>query len=810
MSARRLISLALCCSGFLVDVTWAQVAGPDLQAEHRLAQAAPDPATESLVLDLRLNGTLHEGLRPILRRGGRYLLAQEDVLRLRLVPPQGPAARHGGIAYIDLHALGVTETVLDEPTQTLAIQVPTDAFAGSSHAADLPMSGVHAERALGAFVAYEWSLQHDARGSSVSGLVEGVASGRWGVLSSSLLAGSAVSERPRSTVRLDTVFQRDDPQAMTRLSIGDGINQAAAWSSPFRFGGVQFGTRFDLRPGYITYPTPSLQGGAAVPSSVEVFVNEVLRYQGRIDPGPFRLSNVPVLTGAGNMRYAMTDAGGQSRVVNTPYYVSASLLKSGLSDYSVELGRLRRRYGEAGFDYGKPFASGSWRRGMSDRLTLELHGEASARLQVAGAGLAAVAAPWGEVGLHLAASRDAEKGTGHLARASFARSSEHWNFSATRQVASGNFNQLAWQDAIAPTRSQTMLFVGRNLGALGSVGASYTRLGYGNGNGTGGGNGEKVGLLSASWSVAVGERAWLAASITRTMQSRGPAVNGIGLSLSFALGDRYTASTSVRREGGRMQASVDAARNTVEDQDWGWRVGAAGGDNPRSEASIDWRGRHASLGADAVSSGGEHGLRLRASGAVGWTGGMLFAARPSEDGFALVTVPGAPAGTRIYRENQLAARTDATGRAIVPGLRAYQVNHLGIDVDELPIESGLRSDKVEVVPARRGFTHAAFDISQTTRVVAIVRLPDGRPLPAGLDLRSKRRLHSLVSGFDGKIEVADPMPGERFVVRLDTGSSCRIDWGRTAPARPRANGEAADLPVYTCEPASAASSGEGE
>src|SRR5690606_20560974 len=81
------------------------------------------------------------------------------------------------------------------------------------------------------------------------------------------------------------------------------------------------------------------------------------------------------------------DALGQVSTIAFDLYHTPVLLRRGLSDWTVEAGFLRRAYGIHSFDYAPdPFLSGTIRRGMTDKLTLEAHSEASTNLVLGGVG----------------------------------------------------------------------------------------------------------------------------------------------------------------------------------------------------------------------------------------------------------------------------------------------------------------------------------------------------------------------------------------------------------------------------------------
>ncbi len=743
-----------------------------------------------VILDVRINGQPVEATRPLLRRGDRLCFEKAEIEAWQLVVPPSPAATMNGTDYYDLLTVPGMKLRFDEATQTVNLEVPPEAFKDSVARTRTPARPPASDSVFGAFLNYDVALQRDRSGMQASGYLDAAVSASWGLVATSALAGQSAFDGGRAVTRLDTYYRFDNPDTLTRLTVGDAIARSATWSTPFRFGGVQFGTQFGLQPGYISYPTPTLRGSSGLPSAVEVYVNDTLRYQGRADAGPFAVTNVPVLTGAGEMRFAVTDALGVQRTVTTPYYVSSNLLRAGLSDYSVEFGWNRLFYGERSFDYGRPFASGTWRKGLDDNATLEVHGETGAASQTGGAGITWVMASVGEFAVHAAASRSSDAGSGRLVRTSFSRSSDDWNFAASRQTASRDFTQVGWQDSSSHVSGQTQVFAGRSFGRYGSLGSSYTLLRYN--------TGDRIAVVSVNWSIAVAGGGSLSTYVARTRQQSVPAqptLTSIGVTFTLPLGDRQTASMSVQRVDGRTTttAAIDRAPPADIDGGYGYRVMAARGGDARSEASLDWVGRYGIATAEAASFMGDTALRVRASGAIGSAGGLLFAARQSDDAFALVTVPGA-AGLDVYRENHRMGTTDSQGRAIVSGLRAYEPNHISIHNADLPIEALIGKDALEVVPRFKGVAAATFDITWHVVANVVVRLPDGQPLPPGIEVRAEARAQPLLTGYGGAMSIDAPRANERFEARWRTG---RCTFSLSASP---ATAESQSAANYVCAP----------
>src|SRR5204862_86830 len=93
----------------------------------------------------------------------------------------------------------------------------------------------------------------------------------YGVFTSSLLAPQLGS--PRDWVRLDSTFAVDYPEKLTSLRLGDTLSRPGTWGRPIRLGGLQYGTNFNVQPGFIRQPVLEAAGSATLPSTVDLFVN---------------------------------------------------------------------------------------------------------------------------------------------------------------------------------------------------------------------------------------------------------------------------------------------------------------------------------------------------------------------------------------------------------------------------------------------------------------------------------------------------------------------------------------------------------
>src|SRR4030095_6245457 len=186
-------------------------------------------------------------------------------------------------------------------------------------------------------------------------------------------------EEKCDVVRLESTLDVDNTEHAWRLRLGDSITVGPAWLRTIRFGGVQWGREFGLRPDIVTTPMPVLNQDVSVPSTIDVFVNESRRYSQAVDPGAVRLTDLPIVAGSNQVRVVITDHAGRGTACALPLYSSIDLLADGLWTFNVEAGAERRQYAIESNDYGPRFASAAIGYGVSDRLTPRGYGRGARR-----------------------------------------------------------------------------------------------------------------------------------------------------------------------------------------------------------------------------------------------------------------------------------------------------------------------------------------------------------------------------------------------------------------------------------------------
>ena len=128
--------------------------------------------------------------------------------------------------------------------------------------------------------------------SNFSAAFDGRAFGPFGVFSQSGLMNNAISPATQS-VRLESTWCYSDTESLRTYRAGDIVSGGLSWTRSVRLGGVQVQRNFGLRPDLVTLPMPQYSASAALPSTVDIFVNNVRGYSGAVAPGPFQIPESP-------------------------------------------------------------------------------------------------------------------------------------------------------------------------------------------------------------------------------------------------------------------------------------------------------------------------------------------------------------------------------------------------------------------------------------------------------------------------------------------------------------------------------------
>jgi outer membrane usher protein len=555
------------------------------------------------------------------------------------------------------------------------------------------------------------------------------------------------------------------------------VSSSVAWSRTLRLGGVQYTSDFSLQPDLVTFPVPVVRGSVAVPSTVDLLVNGVRQFSRQVPAGPFQLQQIPVLTGSSNVQVVVRNPLGQETVQNLPFYTSGQLLKGGLTSYGGELGAVRENYGQFSNDYGIPAANGSIRRGITDNITVELHGEGAQRVGVFGTGVAIRAGDIGVVTAALAGSRNSSMG--YLYSAGFQRQSGRFSLNLTRTQASSGYRDVADIAGDPGQKSLTQIGAGVSLGTLGFANVSYNRIRYRQGtlNLFDGVNvvaqPSAASVLTASYTVQLPRNISLFASAFRDFSAH----DGFGMTvgLSMPLGKRTSIGSTVSRQGRDISGGLQANQSAVEIGDLGWNLNLNEGQVAQRQGELDYKASWGEPSLAIDQSAGISAFRLGLTGALVAAGGGVFPTNTINNSFAIVRSGRLP-GITVYNENRPVGKTNASGRLIVPDLRPYENNSIALDPLNLPMDAQAGQLSRVVRPNDQSGVVVDFAISRGAAARLHFIDTGGKDLPLGSMVALSDGSSAAPVGFDALTYLTHLKAKNHVEVALPNGSYCSADF----------------------------------
>lgn len=755
-----------------------------------MTSVAPTPSSAfDLYLEVSLNGQPTHSIVSFTSRSGRLFIQPKDLKELgvdlrRLEPPLDDL----GAAGIDLRSVPGLKYQLDEAHQSIDLILADELrtpYAIGRNPRPPPLAGT----GTGLVFNYDALVQSGASvaaGASFAASSEQRLFGAFGVLTNTGIA--TLQQDEQHYVRQSTTYQHDDPATLTAFQAGDILSSSLSWTRTVRLGGVAFGRDFALKPDLITFPIPQLGGSAALPSTVDLYVNNVHQLSSEVPGGPFVINGAVAITGAGLATIVVRDPLGRAVTATLPIYVDSRLLAAGLSSYSIETGALRYNYGLRSFDYeGHSVVNGTYRHGIDNDLTFESHAEATQGLIDAGFGALLRMGTAGVLNASIAGSSNSVRrefageqqqvvwpsvagvlsntatsqapapmaqplfgATGAGGQATLGYQLIVPAFSITAQMTRSfdNFADLAAVGGTPASRALDQVTASIPLGLQQTLGSSFVHV--------------KDSIAGRS---AIGAL-WDSARLTRTLsafvnlsrdfEQRRSASVSIGLSVDF--GDRVSGFTNAGTSAGHAVYGASLSRSADYGGGWEWSAQSNRSDDTMSSlARGGYLGRYGEITAAAQVIEGHTDVSAEAVGGLLFMDGVIEAARHIGSGFSLVSTDGT-ANVTVLHENRPLGVTDAGGHLLVPDLNPYEHNTLAIDTLNLPADDKIPVDRLDVTPRAQSGVLAHFPIQHYNAGTVTLVDGSGKFLPAGTVVHDIETRRDSTVGYDGLAFIEDLAP----------------------------------------------------
>lgn len=676
-----------------------------------------DRQANDFFVEVSVNGVTKTKLAQLKIRNNQYYLPEAYWQHLELdLPDTAPLNDHGKTFYRLPLEQGI-EAKLDPLSLKFDLTIPPEFYQASHLKRDYQkLTPEHKD--AGGYLNYDIVYDVFDEEQNSNGTFSVNAFGEFGTFYSEELFN--VSNDQPDLVRLNSRWRYDDSESMKTLIIGDTNSIPGSWGNSVLYGGIQWRSNFSVQPNFAPYPTMPINGQAVLPSTVELYLENVNLLRQEVRPGPFVIDFQPPAVGQGNVRLVTTDILGRQTSLTLPFYASRALLKPGLHEYGFDIGVIRENYGLEDFDYHKFFMSGVDAFGINDRVTLELKGELQRDHQTFGQNVRWLSSERGSMYATTAVSNQHGASGGYLAYG-FEYRNQQFNFGFNTEFESEKFITLGERASSPSFVRSFQANAGYTSLGYGSIHLNYlTRVNRDNPNAQ---------VVSIGYTKSLGKSWSLSMSAVGSIAKRDE--SSVYLNLNYLIDRAHISSFQSVARKEDQQATLRLSKSTPPQGGAGYDfMGTAGDTNQHFRGRFNYLSKFADSSLQYAHYEHHGYYRLNTQGSVSLLRSKIYLSPQITDSFAVVHAPG-QANMAVYQEHRKVAETDDQGYALLPRLLSYHRNKITIDGEKLPLNVKASSTKYEAIPYYRSGVFVPFHIVSSRSAFFTVVDPIGQPLPPG-------------------------------------------------------------------------------
>jgi outer membrane usher protein len=576
----------------------------------------------------------------------------------------------------------------------------------------------------------------------------------------------------------------DDQANLVRWSIGDLRVSGHGFQSVPELLGISATRSYGvLQPQRVVRPTGRHAFRLDRPATVEIAVNGQVVRRMRLEPGAYDLRDFPFTHGLDETTVSIQDASGRIEILRTSTFVDQTQLAPGLSEFGLHAG-VKAPLGIDGPAYSRdPQASGFYRRGLTDRVTVGANLIADGHTNMVG--IESIAAtPVGAVGVQLAGSHDATDGSGLASSLTFQGSlprglgrGDVLSFNA--ETRSRSFNPGVTSLPASPFK--TRLTAGYSHAFTKAIQAGIDlRLIDGRGPGSD----------ARSFRTTVNSQFARNAYLRSELEYRdSKEERGFGFRLTA-----YALVGSQKSARAEYDSQTQVRRLTYQvmrgDGPGSFTASAALQDSPQGAgvdatanflaSSAEYGVTHFSTLDDSRGAPATSRSALHFATSAAFADGAISIGRPIYDSFAIVTRHPALRDASVFVDSTqvgYVAKTGMLGTATHPDINSYIAKTIVVDApdDSRDVDLGAGAYRL-LPPFRSGYR---LQVGSEYSVTVIGRLLDseGAPIPLAAGTASEhgdtRAPLALFTNRDGRFGISGVRPG-RWIITLQTDPPARF------------------------------------
>ena len=610
------------------------------------------------------------------------------------------------------------QSEFDNATQVLKINIPAKYFLGYANQSAILQP---TKATLGAFLNYDLFYDKYDEGSDFNSLYElGVFKDFW-LFNNSMIYRKNNFDQGSAIIRLNTSLDLDFPEKYTRLTLGDNASINNPLINSFRFGGLSYGTTFTERSDFIYWNTPILRGSAIIPSTVDLYINGISIYRQNVTPGDYTLQTGANIQQSGMAQLVVEDVLGNRTVQNFPVFINNRLLRKGLNEYNISLGKLRYNYDFDSNDYRDFFTNLYFRRGIGDNTTLGFNAVYSDEIK--NFGLMWTQSLFSSVLLDSnAVASSVDDKSGYSIGASLSNSFDSFAVGLNSRYSSRDFQSIGYTDRVQNARLEHLAYISFfKIPYINNLNLNYIERNYYPDNEFPLDNAK---LLNIGLSKNISPRLSLGLSYFKDFGVSDDSGAYFTLSCNFDRGrSLYFSRTTT------PSTRLTLVKSTSEQIGFDYAVGV---NNNDGEYTYDAYGvfKHSAgkLRVQHTERDDTSRSQVNYRGAIVWLNRQLNFSQSVDNAFALVKVGDNP-DIDVFRSLSPLGQTNNKGYFFIHDILPYINYDLSFDQDQIPIEDKVIDPNRRIVALNQRGYFIDFPVVHTQQVVVKLRDHKGELFP---------------------------------------------------------------------------------
>lgn len=584
----------------------------------------------------------------------------------------------------------------------------------SFNATEVPVKNIDSKLISGAYFNYDVTLTQNDDSNYLAGVEELNYFTKNGVYSYSFLFQSEAVTSNFSKIkndqknynkftRLETNWTYEDVDKMTNWRVGDSITKPASWSNSSRFAGIQYTTNFSVRPNLITYPLLDFKGKSELPSSIDIFSNSIPIYNAKARMGDFDISNIPIVTGRGDLIVKTQDITGKIETITIPYYASPNLLRPGLSNFSYEAGFQRQNFTIDSNDYKYLVLNTDYMLGINDYLTSGGHFEFLKNDGAIGVTNNLKLDKFGVVGISLASNLK-NFGRSQRINCGYTYESEYFDINSNLDWNNKNYRDVYLYPEKTSSNLNYQLSTSYGDANFGNISINFLTFKANNILR----NNKRANIISTTYQKNITRKGFLSFTLGTDLKSK-PRNNFAYLSFNLNLDANKSVSLTDSYQNNTHIKQLGVSAPITSNMGWGYNANLIKAKATNYNVQVNRNGKNNDIGLYLQKNDTETSKQFNIKGGIVSIDRNYYMTRPITGGLALVKVSDLK-DVGVYNNNQLIGYTNNQGKVLIPNVTPYVASEVRLDDEKLPLNTEFSDIVLNVAPKTKSAVMVDFDV----------------------------------------------------------------------------------------------------